>query len=441
MDHAISSRVVLRLPADGGDQLATMSIASPRRSESARRGSRRRAVLTQFSDLLLTPENRMREYYRRSYARMRGYHYPTHFMEIPYWIPIVTSMLPESWFAHELMVVDDLDSAAEAMARAEPDDLFFFSVLDANLRQTLRLAQTGAAMILGGYTDPNDFAGFGNVQYMADVAQLPGVVPGAKPRSVLDYRLFAGLSCIPRFSLSTGCSFRCVFCTVPTKLELADQATIASEVEAILPLDFQLVFLDDKSFGEAANWRSIGTVSELISQAKPDFEGFIIQTPPSLAAKDGFLEECRELGVRYVEFGVESVNDDILKNLRKPFRTRHLRHACDISRELGLYVIPNLIMGIPQDDYRGTTRWVEDYVDIIPVVNVNWLAVHHGNERGDLGLPGATVEDRDQNSPSKSWLSPDQVRAGWDAIETIYALTDGYWAGRSTYPASEGTGQ
>ena len=54
------------------------------------------------------------------------------------------------------------------------------------------------------------------------------------------------------------------------------------------------------------------------------------------------------------EFGVESANDAILRYLRKPFRVRHLYEACHTARDLGLYVIPNLIMGIPGDDYEGT---------------------------------------------------------------------------------------
>lgn len=146
------------------------------------------------------------------------------------------------------------------------------------------------------------------------------------------------------------------------------------------------------------------------------------------------------MGVRYVEFGVEVVNDDVLKYLRKPFRTKHLAAACVEARRLGLYVIPNLIMGIPGDDYAGTIAWIEANVDIVPVVNVNWLATHFGNTRGDLGLPAETFADRDQNSTSKTWLTPEQVQTGMQAIERVYDLTDTYWNGRRLTLASAGTG-
>lgn len=394
----------------------------------------RRAVLVQFSDLLLTAESTTRDYYRTAYSRMRGYYMPTHFMEIPYWMPIVSSMLPDDRFQKELMIVDDLERAAQIMAAAGVDDLFFFSVMDANLRQLRQLARYGATMVVGGYTDPADLAAFPNVHFLSSIDDIPLRLPGATSRTRLDYRLFRGLRCIPRFSLSTGCSFRCAFCTVPTQLVLADPSRLRDEVAALEPLDFRLAFVDDKSFGDASNWRTLGQVGEWISDANPGFEGFIIQTPPSLAARDGFLEECRDLGVRYVEFGVESANDEVLRYLRKPFRMRHLYKASQTARDLGLYVIPNLIMGIPGDDYQGTLAWIRDYVDIIPVVNVNWLATHYGNERGDLGLPSQTVADRDQNSTTKTWLTVAQSAAGESVINQIYAMTEEYWSGRMTYP-------
>ena len=376
----------------------------------------------------------MRDYYRRSYARMRGYYFPLHFMEIPYWIPIACSMLPDRAFAKELMIVEDLARARSELEAAGPDDVFFFSAMDANIRQLLYLASSGVRMMIGGYTDPAEFASYPNVQFLDSIDDLPRRVPGAIVRTTLDYRLFHTLACIPRFSLSSGCSFRCAFCTVPAKLVLADAAGLRDEVAALDPLDYRLVFVDDKSFGDAPNWPVLGEIGEWIAERKPNFEGFIIQTPPSLATRDGFLARCRDLGVRYVEFGVESANDAILRYLRKPFRVRHLYEACHTARDLGLYVIPNLIMGIPGDDYEGTLAWLREFVGIIPVVNVNWLAAHFGNERGDLGLPSQTVADRDQNSVTKSWLTADQSSAAQEKVQEIYNVTEEYWCGRTTYP-------
>lgn len=393
----------------------------------------RKVVFAQFSDLLLTNDRRMRAYYLSSYSRMSGYHYPTHFMEIPYWIPILASSFPADDFERELLIVDDMERAREQLAHASEDTVYFFSVLDANVEYVHELARTGARMLLGGYTDPAEFAPYPNVEYLTGPEEVVTRVHGARAPGVLDYELFRGLACIPRFSLSTGCSFRCAFCTVPTQLVETDPSVVRDQALAIRPLEFDLVFMDDKSFGDAKNWRNLGEVGEHLREINPGFFGFIVQMPPSLAARPGFLEQCRDLGVRYVEFGVETADDALLRYLRKPFRVRHLDRACEIVRGLGMYAIPNLIIGIPGDTYAGTISWLTDNVDIVPVVNVNWLALHHGNERGDLRLAGGTTADGDQNRSDKTWLTGADEARGWETIDTIYRTTEEHWRGRATY--------
>jgi hypothetical protein len=57
----------------------------------------------------------------------------------------------------------------------------------------------------------------------------------------------------------------------------------------------------------------------------------------------------------------------------------------------------------------------------------NWLAVHYANERGDPGVTGQTIADRDQNSGDKTWLTCDEVAASWDAARRIYDATCPGW--------------
>lgn len=196
---------------------------------------------------------------------------------------------------------------------------------------------------------------------------------------------------------------------------------------ALAPLHFQLAFLDDKSFGEAPNWRRAAHLRELVTDVNPSFSGFIAQMPPSLAARPGFLRECAELGMKYVEFGVETADETLLREYRKPFRLRHLEIAMEHARDLGIGVIPNTIIGFPGDDYGATVGWVRAHRDQIPAVNVNWLAIHHGNKRGRLTITPQSVADRDQNSDAKSWLAASDIERGWSAIRQIYDITAPEW--------------
>lgn len=225
--------------------------------------------------------------------------------------------------------------------------------------------------------------------------------------------------------LSDGCLFRCSFCTVPTTLTVVSPGKIEEQVEELKVLDFKLIFINDKSFGQAKNWRAIREVFEQVHRYNQDFLGFIVQTPPSLALKDRLMEAAVDLGVKYMEFGVETVSDEHLALFNKPYRVKHLDEACERARRLGLKIIPNFILGIPGDDYKATIEWVTRNRDIIPVVNINFLALHFGNMRGRLPWQSQTLGDRDQNVAKKSWLSQDDLARMRDAMETIYAITSG----------------
>lgn len=382
-------------------------------------------TFVQFSDKLLTPDSVMRDYYRKAYAKMDGYYFPEHYMEIPFWIPTVAGMLPENRYQKSLHIVEDMETSALVLETKKDSEKLLFSVMDANVRQLHKIVErTKKQVTMGGYTDPLEFSGYQHALYLSNVEDLTRVFEinlGAPP----DYSLFRGEKCIPRVTLSTGCLFKCTFCTVPTVLSVSSESSTREQVEALKPLDFKLIFIDDKSFSQASNWRKIDDIKQQVRTYNPNFLGFIIQTPPALALKDGFLEETKALGVKFIELGVEAVDDNYLEKFKKPYRVKQLDLLTEKVRKLGLKIIPNLIMGIPGDNYQATIDWVTRNRDIIPVVNVNFLAVHHGNERGQLPFVPKTVGDRDQNTAEKSWLTADDVAKMKDAINTIYYLTGG----------------
>ena len=383
-------------------------------------------MLLQFSDNLLTSDPSSRDYYRKSYAMMPGYAFPEHFYEIPYWIPMVSSLLPTSQFDVQFHVCENTESFLNEPLGFWDECTVITSVMDANLAQVLELAKGGVNLLLGGYVSPAAFSDFPNVTFFNDMyafAKYMGVETPAG-HIIPDYRFFKGMRCIPRLTLSTGCSFRCHFCTdIPLKVQPLEEEEIMASVRALRPLDFDLVYIDDKSFGQSKNWQLLGRIREEIRESRSDFCGFIVQTPPSISCREGFLELCKKLGVKYLEAGVESVNDEILSQLNKPFRKSHLDRTVQLCRELGIKLIPNLIIGLPGDNYQSTIDWVSDNVDVIPVVNFNYFAVHDNSVRGSLPVTAISIGDKDQNTPHKSWLSKVDVMRGEEAIRRIRKVT------------------
>lgn len=383
-------------------------------------------TFVQFSDKLLTTDSIMRDYYRKAYSKMDGYYFPEHYMEIPFWIPKIAGKLPDNIYNKSLHIVTNLDQTIDTVKEKKSNnETTLFSVMDANVRQVKTIAdKIDKRIVMGGYTDKREFEKYPNITYLDGIQELTKVFE-VQMDAPPDYSLFKGEKCIPRLTLSTGCLFRCAFCTVPTTLTVSEPSEIRGQVEALKPLDFKLIFIDDKSFGQASNWSAIGKIREQVKEYNPGFLGFIAQTPPSLAVKPGFMEKATELGLRYLEVGVETVNDEYLKLLNKPYRLKHLEELCNKAREYDLKIIPNFILGIPEDDYKSTIDWVSKNRDIIPVVNINFLAAHHGNERGKFPFQSASVEDRDQNSIQKSWLTQKDLINMNNAMNTIYQITTG----------------
>lgn len=173
---------------------------------------------------------------------------PKHFMEIPLWIAIISGMMPDEQYDKNLFIVDNIESA-KIFLNSEKDEILFFSVMDVNLRFVKDLVNTLShkRSIIGGYVNRNNFFDNRNVTFLEAPEELSRFFM-INEKSAPDYRLFQGEKCIPRLALSSGCLFSCSFCTVPRILSLRNENQILAEVESFFPLEFKVVYLDDKTF-------------------------------------------------------------------------------------------------------------------------------------------------------------------------------------------------
>ena len=83
-----------------------------------------------------------------------------------------------------------------------------------------------------------------------------------------DYRDFTGYKCIPRLALSTGCKYKCRFCSVSSNLTEIDQWSIEQHMKSFRDLDFKLVYLNDKTFGQARNHSLLPELSKKLKALK-----------------------------------------------------------------------------------------------------------------------------------------------------------------------------
>ena len=331
-------------------------------------------------------------FFDKLYANREGYERPEDFWEIPSWIGMATRNFKKS----DVYVVRDIEAAKKFLNEAGYGKVMF-SAMDEHV-PAIRgiLGGYDGDVMMGGYVAKGTFKEFGNVKYFDSMAAAANEM-GVRFKEGTDYRHFKGAKTIPRLCMSKGCLHNCAFCVAQKNLEVSDAKSIAEEAKSFGDLDYELVYLDDKTFGQAKNYKDLIKINKRLKKKNPNFKGFIIQTtaPQMTKFSDEFL---RESGIKYVELGVESYNDAILKKVNKPAREKNIDKAVEIIRKHGLQFIPNVMVGLSGKGwsetaatYKRTLDFLKKNADVISHVNIYNLAVYEGTKLSEQVAEGAGV--------------------------------------------------
>lgn len=247
------------------------------------------------------------------YVRMRDA------FEVPKWIAEASYFLPEDSFKKICWVHHSVDEAIQEISSGEYD-FVLFSVMTCTKKFTeeiIRRSKPSQKYVIGGYDNWIYEAGkiYPNVK-VADMMRETAEHMGLPYRFGTDYSLFRGWTVLPRLTLSYGCTNRCKFCIVPHTTSIVPGDVIEQQIDSFADLTFKLIYIDDKTFGQAENYRCIKSLASRIKEYNPEFEGFVVQTTSGMVARRA--QEFRELGVVVAEIGLESYNDDILRKYSKP---------------------------------------------------------------------------------------------------------------------------
>lgn len=329
------------------------------------------------------------------YGVVPGFRSPNYAAELPLWV----TRLGEG--------VDFVVYKGQDLSKY---DVMYMSVMDVNVEQVKGVIDKypKAYVYLGGYVDKSLFNG-DRVIWMENVP-FPD-----NP----NYSMFMGVGCIPRLELSYGCKYKCAFCSVHKNLiERSYEAVIDEALEISENLNFNYVYIGDKTFGQADNYKWLPKLAKLFSLTRA-FQGFIIQTTATNFNRlsPSFLEDSL---VRYVEVGVESYNDDILAYYKKPHRTYDIQGSLDRMLTMeSVMAVPNIVVGFPQETeatYNATIGLIQAYKPVISHLNLYNFSVYE-QARDITKLPVAISEgDRMENSTEKSWGDVTEVYNKFQAI-------------------------
>jgi len=375
-------------------------------------------IFCQFSNSLLNKDSESiaDRYYNQVWIEKEkeGYWKSEHFWEIPLWITEISGSLKDSLIEKELYIIENIEKAKQYLNNQDYNNTkICFSVLDINKHYVKEIISNCQwhEFLIGGYIDFTYFNRYFNVRIFNSIKSLIEYL-GLSYEYNLDYSLFSGYKTIPRLTLSYGCLNRCKFCTVEKTIKEVSENDIFMQIESFKCLKFKLIYLNDKTFGQANNYNILPELYEYIKSYNSEFKGFIIQTTVSQISIHN-LDSLIQSGIIFaIELGIETFNDDLLYNLDKPQTEKSIIYAMNFLRNCPIKIISNIIIGIIGENiqtYNKTLTFLKKYANNIYMLNIYNLAIYLDSPLSkEVNI--SNDKDLNENSIDKTFYSDKQLK-------------------------------
>jgi tRNA A37 methylthiotransferase MiaB len=269
--------------------------------------------------------------------------------------------------------VNDINEAVDKI-NTNKYDFVLMSLMNANqhmIKQIISVCKE-QKFLVGGYNDAfmHEMEKELKNVTICDTTSDTAFHLGVEYRFGTDYTLFKKENTIPRLTLSYGCLNNCKFCIVPhKKLTEVPNDVIFQQVDSFSHLNYRLIYIDDKTFGQAPNYHIIKEITE---KHNKDFNGFIVQTTTGMVVRNG--DYFKDIGVKVVEIGLETYNDVLLREYRKPSTEKLIRESILAAEKSNIMLIANLIIGLDgetEETYKRTYDFVMPLLEKGKLIGIN----------------------------------------------------------------------
>lgn len=179
------------------------------------------------------------------------------------------------------------------------------------------------------------------------------------------------------FDAGRGCPFQCSFCTIINVQGRKSRSRSPDDVEQVIRKNWaegiSRFFLTDDNFARNKGWEPI--LDRLIKLREVDEIplGIMIQVDTLCHKIPNFIEKCKRAGVTRVFIGLENINPDNLKAVKKPQNkiTEYRRMLLEWKAH-GIFTYAGYILGLPADTPETIRRDIEIIQRELPLDIVEW---------------------------------------------------------------------
>ncbi len=204
------------------------------------------------------------------------------------------------------------------------------------------------------------------------------------------------------FDAGRGCPFECSFCTIINvqgrKSRYRSGEDVAQIVKRNLSQGVKRFFITDDNFARNRNWEEI--MDRLISlKEEVDIRfNLFIQVDTLCHKIPHFVDKCVQAGVKRVFIGLENINPENLKEVKKrQNRITEYRTMIQAWKNQGVFTVAGYILGFPNDTKESILRHIEILKRELPIDLVEFFYL--------TPLPGS--EDHKKMLEAGAYLDPD----------------------------------
>ena len=231
-----------------------------------------------------------------------------------------------------------------------------------------------------------------------------------------------------------GCNFKCIYCTYPhiegSRLRLIPPKEVANTAIKLQKAGAKYFFIIDSVFNSNFS-HSIEVAQAFIKSGLsiPWGAFFAPISPP-----EDYYKIMYDAGLTHVEFGTESLSNDMLASYRKPFRAEHVFDAHKSANDAGLYVAHYFLLGGPGENVKSLNETLSniDKLDKTVLFFFCGLRIYPHTALYDIAISEGQI------SRTENILEPVFYQAKFLSKKEIISLVEQYAKGRTNWMVGAG---
>lgn len=190
-----------------------------------------------------------------------------------------------------------------------------------------------------------------------------------------------------------GCPYRCSFCVIAAlSFKYRPVENVMSELRYLKDLGYRDIYFNDQTFGIRKN-----RAEELCAGMGEEGFGFGWVCWSRVDVVDEkLLKTMKKAGCHTILFGVETANEDTLRNMGKGYTLKQAQAAFKLCKDNGIRTLATYILGLPGEDKNAIMKTIEFAVKLdSDFVSFNTLVPRIGTSIRQYAVQSGWISDSD----------------------------------------------